>query len=98
MYVFCCFFFFSSRRRHTRWPRDWSSDVCSSDLLGLEAHFRPRVGIDLSEEGDLDLTREEEILQAGKAAALVLLHVVLGQVADEVAGDTHVEEKLPGAA
>src|SRR5437660_12398333 len=29
------FFFFSSRRRHTRWPRDWSSDVCSSDLGGL---------------------------------------------------------------
>src|SRR5690625_44737 len=27
------FFFLSSRRRHTRWPRDWSSDVCSSDLL-----------------------------------------------------------------
>src|SRR5690625_7813793 len=25
--------FFSSRRRHTRWPRDWSSDVCSSDLF-----------------------------------------------------------------
>src|SRR5207253_1647894 len=24
---------FSSRRRHTRWPRDWSSDVCSSDLF-----------------------------------------------------------------
>src|SRR5215510_15431371 len=31
-----CFFFFSSRRRHTRWPRDWSSDVCSSDLHRLE--------------------------------------------------------------
>src|SRR5271166_5409300 len=29
------FFFFSSRRRHTRWPRDWSSDVCSSDLGGV---------------------------------------------------------------
>src|SRR5690625_5965722 len=28
----CVLFFFSSRRRHTRWPRDWSSDVCSSDL------------------------------------------------------------------
>src|SRR5207253_8089684 len=28
-------FFFSSRRRHTRWPRDWSSDVCSSDLESL---------------------------------------------------------------
>src|SRR5215208_6223050 len=30
-------FFFSSRRRHTRWPRDWSSDVCSSDLLAAGA-------------------------------------------------------------
>src|SRR5436309_12265362 len=28
------FFFFSSRRRHTRFSRDWSSDVCSSDLPG----------------------------------------------------------------
>src|SRR5690606_39386840 len=27
----CCFF--SSRRRHTRFSRDWSSDVCSSDLI-----------------------------------------------------------------
>src|SRR5216684_748348 len=27
------FFFFSSRRRHTRCSRDWSSDVCSSDLV-----------------------------------------------------------------
>src|SRR5687768_9727732 len=36
--VFVCFFFFfffSSRRRHTRCSRDWSSDVCSSDLLRL---------------------------------------------------------------
>src|SRR3712207_9337373 len=30
--LFCIFFFFSSRRRHTRYWRDWSSDVCSSDL------------------------------------------------------------------
>src|SRR5690606_3992279 len=28
----CFYFFFSSRRRHTRFSRDWSSDVCSSDL------------------------------------------------------------------
>src|SRR5690606_39453515 len=28
----CLLFFFSSRRRHTRFSRDWSSDVCSSDL------------------------------------------------------------------
>src|SRR3989449_6924957 len=30
------FFFFSSRRRHTRCSRDWSSDVCSSDLTTLD--------------------------------------------------------------
>src|SRR5690606_40148418 len=29
------FFFFSSRRRHTRFSRDWSSDVCSSDLKAI---------------------------------------------------------------
>src|SRR5256886_12341402 len=28
-----CLFFFSSRRRHTRFDCDWSSDVCSSDLM-----------------------------------------------------------------
>src|SRR5690348_6017298 len=32
-YLRIVFFFFSSRRRHTRWTGDWSSDVCSSDLL-----------------------------------------------------------------
>src|SRR5436309_15307587 len=32
MLFFDFFFFFSSRRRHTRFSRDWSSDVCSSDL------------------------------------------------------------------
>src|SRR5690606_40409138 len=35
-------FFFSSRRRHTRFSRDWSSDVCSSDLFDLRyAEFLP---------------------------------------------------------
>src|SRR6266536_4149824 len=38
------FFFFSSRRRHTRSTRDWSSDVCSSDLafIGKEALERAK--------------------------------------------------------
>src|SRR5690606_7003960 len=31
-------FFFSSRRRHTRFSRDWSSDVCSSDLAAVNWH------------------------------------------------------------
>src|SRR5437870_11961946 len=34
------YFFFSSRRRHTRWPRDWSSDVCSSDLQEVSESVR----------------------------------------------------------
>src|SRR5471030_2876783 len=33
MSCFFFFFFFSSRRRHTRCLSDWSSDVCSSDLI-----------------------------------------------------------------
>src|SRR5438105_7913041 len=36
------FFFFSSRRRHTRSTRDWSSDVCSSDLI-VEADLPGRL-------------------------------------------------------
>src|SRR5947209_3107726 len=50
--LFLCifFFFFSSRRRHTRYWRDWSSDVCSSDLalqvtlLREDARARPARG------------------------------------------------------
>src|SRR3712207_7868235 len=38
---YCQSFFFSSRRRHTRYWRDWSSDVCSSDLA---AEFRAPPG------------------------------------------------------
>src|SRR3712207_9359399 len=44
-----CIFFFSSRRRHTRYWRDWSSDVCSSDLPGSPAgDYSP----DWSPDGD----------------------------------------------
>src|SRR5256712_6861951 len=39
------YFFFSSRRRHTRSDRDWSSDVCSSDLfLGTTLHVPAPIG------------------------------------------------------
>src|SRR3712207_3490299 len=48
LFCYCClwadvyFFFFSSRRRHTRYWRDWSSDVCSSDLIArLPEHKQP---------------------------------------------------------
>src|SRR5690606_40104305 len=37
--------FFSSRRRHTRFSRDWSSDVCSSDLSRIPAAHTVRPGV-----------------------------------------------------
>src|SRR6266511_4444206 len=43
------FFFFSSRRRHTRFSRDWSSDVCSSDLVG--GSDRPADALLIGERG-----------------------------------------------
>src|SRR5690606_39641880 len=64
---------FSSRRRHTRFSRDWSSDVCSSDLNQLnhknlveEAYFiDPISGIKISKfyEGSriIDATNNEEL-------------------------------------
>src|SRR2546429_4740733 len=38
-------FFFSSRRRHTRCSRDWSSDVCSSDLYVPDFKFQSTSGL-----------------------------------------------------
>src|SRR5258707_8997793 len=56
-------FFFSSRRRHTRYWRDWSSDVCSSDLELLgETRLRaiPDRGADQSEHRYLPATHAVE--------------------------------------
>src|SRR3989449_8701491 len=47
-------FFFSSRRRHTRCSRDWSSDVCSSDLALLQRIGRGIALIPASHERDLE--------------------------------------------
>src|SRR3712207_7144078 len=49
------FFFFSSRRRHTRYWRDWSSDVCSSDLAALA---QLDLGTDEAERTDGDAGSE----------------------------------------
>src|SRR5690625_6394390 len=58
-YWYRLFFFFSSRRRHTRWPRDWSSDVCSSDLEGyawLSLLYDHRLGGVLADDMGLGKT------------------------------------------
>src|SRR5262249_60138865 len=54
------FFFFSSRRRHTRLVSDWSSDVCSSDLLTVIRGLRLRP----------DRTHGREVLIRARALAL----------------------------
>src|SRR3989442_13676660 len=45
------FFFFSSRRRHTRCGRDWSSDVCSSDLPLFQSDVVFTPGAKMSTQG-----------------------------------------------
>src|SRR3989449_8421628 len=65
------FFFFSSRRRHTRCSRDWSSDVCSSDLFTGAFHGRTY--------GGLSLTASKSIQRAGFAPFLPeVYHVPYG--------------------
>src|SRR3712207_5919287 len=56
------FFFFSSRRRHTRYWRDWSSDVCSSDLKEVEASVAvPRYFAAYEEAFDLPVYRPVKV-------------------------------------
>src|SRR5438045_9017553 len=66
-------FFFSSRRRHTRCLSDWSSDVCSSDLLRLDL----MVALDVDERTGLP----------GRVRGAHLLPVTPEQVDDAEAAD-----------
>src|SRR3712207_4587625 len=60
-YVF--FFFFSSRRRHTRYWRDWSSDVCSSDLKGCPLNLEDTVLTSRRDEMTDTATKVESICE-----------------------------------
>src|SRR5438876_10800388 len=68
-------FFFSSRRRHTRWTGDWSSDVCSSDLLfdAVEPQKHLRIAI-----GD-----EAQNVAAGRMRTLDVCHDADGRRSEE---------------
>src|SRR5690349_25132091 len=74
------FFFFSSRRRHTRSLRDWSSDVCSSDLakekegdpLGAVREYAEAARLDRNEENYLAWGAELLLHRAASAAIEVL--------------------------
>src|SRR5207253_5582044 len=80
-------------RRHTRWPRDWSSDVCSSDL-DVALAWLEALGRVALEARDLALIVRElllEVLDVGAHLALVDPSA-LGQVVDAI-GD-HLAELL----
>src|SRR5437868_9102355 len=57
-----CFFFFSSRRRHTSSKRDWSSDVCSSDLAPLSIAAKERLAGKLI---PVSVAAGEQVVRAG---------------------------------
>src|SRR3712207_6925135 len=71
MVVINNFFFFSSRRRHTRYWRDWSSDVCSSDLEpdGVGGKGRPG-GAGLGNDRAIPHRPSAPPLRAARAAAV----------------------------
>src|SRR5690606_40194413 len=58
-------FFFSSRRRHTRFSRDWSSDVCSSDL-GIISSIRTPSNQRRFEITELDRLKRRQDEQSGR--------------------------------
>ena len=81
-------FFFSSRRRHTRLRRDWSSDVCSSDLM-----FGAVAGdIQIAVEDDIGETGEPQVVQVHEQEGEIVKHVDGGKGRIEFDG---VEQRRP---
>src|SRR5438445_8762927 len=79
------FFFFSSRRRHTRYWRDWSSDVCSSDLFDAESGVVTLTSSGLSGEKTETMRNGSappglhEALRGGRVKLIIWDHCVLSR-------------------
>src|SRR2546430_5693246 len=84
-------FFFSSRRRHTRFDCDWSSDVCSSDLVQVE-RVRLRAYGQPEAWGDATLGRAARAVRADAA----LFGSVTRQSAELVIQPRRSEERRVG--
>src|SRR5699024_11255245 len=74
------FFFFPSRRRHTRSKRDWSSDVCSSDLLIVSKGDAKEVLGFQQPEGDLPAINLMQLLDNSNDRSGFFQPLVLGEV------------------
>src|SRR5207245_5183309 len=68
--LFIYIFFFSSRRRHTRCYRDWSSDVCSSDLALPKIEDLPKIDVKFGSEFDVDLRKVLDLGQSPRLGAV----------------------------
>src|SRR5690625_6543905 len=79
MFLYLFIFFFSSRRRHTRWPRDWSSDVCSSDLRAFSAGLDFTELSRIAEDGAVELGA-----RLGSARALAQKAVHIWSLVEEI--------------
>src|SRR5690606_39629245 len=80
-------FFFSSRRRHTRFSRDWSSDVCSSDLAPWE-NVQDAQGVLPTIGAGVGFIAEQTVLSVPEMLAAYFTPWTLGasyvgQIADE---------------
>src|SRR5699024_12208039 len=78
-------FFFSSRRRHTRSKRDWSSDVCSSDLVLLRADLADLVA---------HVHGQAERAGIGDLAVAAASGVLADRLAREIIGGELLEHKI----
>src|SRR6266498_2461214 len=84
---FFFFFFFSSRRRHTRCGRDWSSDVCSSDLFVHAGSDVVPAFTYYAHREKMRLVGKEQLLEEINRTALALAKEVASEHDALVAGD-----------
>src|SRR5690625_988510 len=76
-------FFFSSRRRHTRWPRDWSSDVCSSDLKVISKHTKSIINQMIKEP----IIQAKEMAGKENSEELLALFIDIFGIDDQIKDD-----------